>query len=160
MSVSSRPRKRNAFALFAVPSAHTRRRAHARRTRAMTVHHVICLFEESAEDAAARIQKGIVEEEYQDMVQSAFRRCEEDIQENLLHGEVDRWRLYRLGDETGQAVIHMHLRTCNGRLSPDFRPKHIAILDFEDEEALRLKSWGVILIHEAEGFSYMGDRYA
>ena len=126
----------------------------------MPSHHIICLFEESAESAAARIEKDIVEEAYQDMLQSAFRRCEEDLQENHLHAEVERWRLYRIGDETGRAIIQMHLRTSNDPFRTDYVPKHITLLDFDDEEALCLKSLGVIFIHEGYGFTFTGDRYA
>ena len=53
------------------------------RNHAMIVHHMICLFEETANCAAARNEKGIAEEEYHDMVQSAFRRCEEEVQERI-----------------------------------------------------------------------------
>ena len=136
----------------------------------MSVEHVTLLFEETAEDAAARLARGTanaratiedvtracegVRSAFEEDVKDAVHCCVGDIEESLEDGRVTYtgMRHEEVVDEDDDeeiapaSQIEMHFEVPLNALSDDYRPKNVYIMDREGGSTtcvLRLMTRGV-----------------
>ena len=149
----------------------------------MEVEHVTLLFEETAEDAAARLARGTanaraniedvtravegVRSAFIEDVKSAVHSCVDDIQESLEDGRVTYtgMRHEEVVDEDDDeeiapaSQIEMHFEVELEALPFDYRPKDVIIIDREDESTcvLRLMTRGVFRSMGTSNVTMMTD---